>query len=127
MSAGDTRFVDVSYRGLRVAQRAKLSESGPTAGFVEVEAPLPVGTHVSLAAEGGFAVEATVMQVVEQEAGAKSPPGMRVEWAAAIEAHEKKEPAPAAEAEADDAGEEPAPTDGKRKRRRQKTIIGRPQ
>lgn len=120
MSGGETRFVDVSYRGLRIAQRAKLSESGPAVGFVEVEAPLPVGTRVSLAAEGGFAVEATVTAVVEQEAGAKSPPGMRVEWAAP--------PAAAVEAEAEDVADEPAtPTDGKRKRRRQKTIIGRPQ
>src|SRR5215470_5591683 len=77
-------FVDVSYRGLRVAARAKMTEAGPEAGFVEVEAPLPVGTRLNLT--GDATLEVRVMGVVEQESGAKSPPGMRVAWGEAAKA-----------------------------------------
>src|SRR5262250_2807688 len=76
--APDARFVDVTYRGLRVATRARLTESAPGTGFVEVEAPLPVGTSIKLA--GDATEDARVTGVVEQEAGAKSPPGMRIVW-----------------------------------------------
>jgi hypothetical protein len=92
--APDARFVDVTYRGLRVATRARLTESSPGVGFVEVEAPLPVGTTLKLA--GDTTADARVTGVVEQEAGAKSPPGMRIVWG------EKAAPArPAAEAVAE--------------------------
>lgn len=76
--APDARFVDVTYRGLRVATRARLTESAPGTGFVEVEAPLPVGTRIKLG--GDTTADARVTGVVEQEAGAKSPPGMRIVW-----------------------------------------------
>jgi|SRR5215470_10853476 len=76
--APDARFVDVTYRGLRVATRARLTESAPGTGFVEVEAPLPVGTQIKLS--GDTTEDARVTGVVEQEAGAKSPPGMRIVW-----------------------------------------------
>ena len=76
--APDARFVDVTYRGLRVATRARLTESESGVGFVEVEAPLPVGTKIKLG--GDTTAEARVTGVVEQEAGAKSPPGMRIVW-----------------------------------------------
>ncbi len=80
--APDARFVDVTYRGLRVATRARLTESAPGTGFVEVEAPLPVGTSIKLG--GDTAGDARVTGVVEQEAGAKSPPGMRIVWGEAL-------------------------------------------
>lgn len=76
----DPQFVDVSYRGLVVARKAKLVADGDGA-FVELEAPLPVGTAVSVAQEGAEAKAARVVGVVEHEAAAKSPPGMRLAWA----------------------------------------------
>ncbi len=90
--APDARFVDVSYRGLRVATRARLTESAPGTGFVEVEAPLPVGTSIKLG--GDTTGDARVTGVVEQEAGAKSPPGMRIVWGEAL-APPKPVPVPA--------------------------------
>lgn len=80
----ETRFVDITYRGLRVAAKAKLVEQAPMTGFVEVEAPLPVGTQVTVV-DGEQSVAARVLAVVEQEAGAKSPPGMRITWAPVAE------------------------------------------
>jgi hypothetical protein len=73
-------FVDVAYRGLRVAQKARWQEGDDGQGFLEHEAPLPVGSRLALTLESG-AREALVVGVVEQEAGAKSPPGMRLRWA----------------------------------------------
>jgi len=136
---GETRFVDVVWRGLRLAQKAKLSPSAETAAFVEIEAPLPVGTKVRLEGagdDGGFAVEARVVSVVEQETGARSAPGMRVDWSVekpaevssiAVASSDLLPMEEASAEESTEVAEEPAtPTDGKRKRRRQKTIIGRP-
>jgi len=71
-------LVDVSFRGLKVATQARLQESMPGVGFVEVDAPLPVGTR--LVVSGEPPIEVRVTGVVEQEAGAKSPPGMRLSW-----------------------------------------------
>jgi hypothetical protein len=85
----EARFVDVTYRGLKVALRAKLTESSPTSGFVEVDAPLPVGTRIQLA-DGGKVTDARVVGVVEQESGAKSPPGMRLSWGDAVAAAEPR-------------------------------------
>jgi hypothetical protein len=136
----EARFVDLTCRGLRVAQKARLSLESPTVGFLEIEAPLPIGTRVQVAGEGDFQVEARVTKVIEQEAGARSPPGMRIDWsppvavtqvmppppvggAAELEAAEEEVEAPA-EPPAAESG--PAPTDGRRKRgSRKKTIIGR--
>lgn len=83
------RLVDVTYRGLRVARGAKLLDAaGGEQGFVELEAPLPVGTRVTLVGEGDFRVDARVVGVVEQDGGgaaspggAKATPGMRLDWA----------------------------------------------
>src|SRR5262245_27525377 len=73
-----TAFVDVRLRGLRVAHKAKLteSESGP---FVEHEQPLPVGSPLQVVEEGKEPRPARVVHVVEHEAGA-GPPGMRLVW-----------------------------------------------
>lgn len=80
----ETRFVDITYRGLKVAARAKLVNETANAGFIEVDAPLPVGTRITLV-DNGQSIPARVQGVVEQESGAKSPPGMRVAWGEAIE------------------------------------------
>jgi len=73
-------FVDVAYRGLKVAQKARWQEGDDGRAFLEHEAPLPVGARVMIQLEGENR-EAVVISVVEQEAGAKSPPGMRLAWA----------------------------------------------
>ncbi|MBI4509395.1 MAG: hypothetical protein HY698_07140 [Deltaproteobacteria bacterium] len=72
-------FVDVTYHGLRVAQRARFQLAAEDSGFVETEAPLPVGTTLRLEGEG-MNREARVISIVEQESSAKSPPGMLVSW-----------------------------------------------
>jgi hypothetical protein len=78
-------FVDVAYRGLKVAQKARWQESEDGKAFLEHEAPLPVGARLDVTDEGSTRV-AVVVGVVEQEAGAKSPPGMRLAWADALAA-----------------------------------------
>lgn len=75
-------FVDLTYRGLKVASRVRFVAEGAEGAFVEHEAPLPVGARVALVRDGKPVVEARVVGVVEQEAGAKSPPGMRLRWGA---------------------------------------------
>jgi hypothetical protein len=129
----DARFVDLTCRGLRVAQKARLNLESGTVGFLEIEAPLPIGTRVQVTGEGDFHVDARVTKVVEQEAGAKSPPGMRLDWTPPITVTQVTPPPPiAAEAEAaEEEAEPPAtesspPTDGRRRRGgRKKTTIGR--
>lgn len=79
------RLVEVTYRGLPVARGAKLADSGEQ-GFLELDAPLPVGTRVTVTGDGDFRVEARVVGVVEHGAT-----GMRLDWAAA-----KPEAVPAA-------------------------------
>jgi hypothetical protein len=76
-------LVDLTYRGLKVAQKAKFVPAGGDAAFVEHEQPLPVGSRVTVVREGKPPVEARVVGVVELEAGAKSPPGMRLSWGVA--------------------------------------------
>ena len=71
-------FVELRFRGLRLAEKARF-EDGPGGGFVEHEAPLPVGTSIALVFPDGEKA-ARVTGVVEQEANAPSPPGMRVAW-----------------------------------------------
>lgn len=70
-------FVDVTYHGIEVARRAKLTEVSPEAGYLEVAAPMPVGTQVVLAVDG-MTIDAVVRSVHEQVGGTEHPPGMRV-------------------------------------------------
>jgi hypothetical protein len=92
--AAEPRFVDVTYRGLKVATKAKVVESAPGVAFVELDAPLPVGTTVRLG--GDKALDVRVTAIVEQEAGARSPPGMHIAWGAALPSA-AAEPGPAPE------------------------------
>jgi hypothetical protein len=71
-------FVDLTYRGLALGRRIKLTEVRPTTGFVELPAPMPVGTQLALVTDEGLALEATVTWIHEQVAGAERAPGMVV-------------------------------------------------
>lgn len=80
------RFVDLTYRGLALANRVRLADvpppslggsSGPftppDAGFLEMAAPMPVGTTLTLETDDGVSFEVTVLAVREQ-----ATPGMVV-------------------------------------------------
>jgi len=117
----EVRFVDVTYRGLKVAARAKLVESAPGDAFVEIDAPLPVGTALRLL--GGEApLDVRVAGVVEQEAGAKSPPGMHVVWGAAAEPDTSDSLEPGSSGSVPPVGDssEPAAGGGEGRRRRRR-------
>ena len=79
-------FVDLTYRGLALGRRIKLTEVRPSTAFVELAAPMPVGTHVAIATDDGFALDATVTWIHEQVAGAERTPGMIVAPVLAVEA-----------------------------------------
>jgi hypothetical protein len=136
----EPRFVDLTLRGLRVAEKARLELESPTVGFVAHDAPLPIGTRLLVAGDDDFRVEARVVKVVEQEAGAASPPGMKLDWSvitvatppppvAAELAAAEEELAAAGDdvsgSESTPPAETPPSADGKRKRNRRKTSIGR--
>ncbi|HEY3357106.1 MAG TPA: hypothetical protein VGQ83_27905 [Polyangia bacterium] len=61
--------VEVRYLGILVARDARAREVGPAGAFVEVEAPLPVGTIVTLAPDGGPEIRARVIRVAEAGEG----------------------------------------------------------
>lgn len=71
-------FVDLTYRGLSLGRRVRLSQVRPSYGWLELPAPMPVGTQIAIAADEGVAFEATVTWSYEQVAGASRPPGMTV-------------------------------------------------
>ena len=142
---GEARSVEVTYRGLRLAQGARLEPDGDTAGFIELETPMPVGARVTLIDEHGVAVEARVVSVVEQEAGARSPPGMRVDWRVEAQApappeassiavsstdlmpaEEAEEPAEPPDEPAESSTTAEPPAGGGKRKRRKKTVVGRP-
>ena len=71
-------FVDLTYRGLALGRRIKLTEMRPSTAFVELATPMPVGTPVAIVTEDGLALDATVTWIHEQVAGAERAPGMVV-------------------------------------------------
>ena len=71
-------FVDVAYRGLSLGRKVKLTQVRPSSGFVEVPAPMPVGTLLAIATEDGLALEAVVAEVREQTGGSDRVAGMVV-------------------------------------------------
>ena len=71
-------FVDLTYRGLSLGRRIKLTQVRPTSGTLELPSPMPVGTHVTIATDEGFTFDATVSGVREQVAGSDRTPGMVV-------------------------------------------------
>lgn len=76
-------FVDLTYRGLPLGRRIKLTQIRPSAGFLELPAPMPVGTRIGISAGDGVALEAIVTQVIEQSSGSERAPGMTVALALA--------------------------------------------
>ena len=77
MADGDA-LVSVTYHGLEIGTRLKLSEFGPTTAYLEHPTPLPVGTTVEMATEEGMSIVATVLRVHEQVSGGVHNPGMHV-------------------------------------------------
>jgi hypothetical protein len=77
MIAMSERTVDLSYRGLPLAKQVKLSQVRPTTGYLELAAPMPVGTPIAIATEQGLVIEASVAEVHEQ-LGEGRTPGMLV-------------------------------------------------
>jgi hypothetical protein len=73
-------FVDLSYRGLVLGKRIKLTHVRQATGYLELPTPMPVGTPIGIAADDGTLFEAVVAEVREQTAGAgpDNPPGMLV-------------------------------------------------
>lgn len=83
MTAVEGSFVDLSYRGLALARRVKLTQVRPSTGYVEMPAPMPVGTQIAITTDDGVSIDATVAEIHEQVAGATQTPGMLVEPALA--------------------------------------------
>lgn len=81
-------FVDLTYRGLSLGRRVKLSQVRPTTGYLETPAPMPVGTQISIATDEGVTLEATVTAIHEQVGGSDRTPGMTVAPKLAAEASE---------------------------------------
>ena len=71
-------FVDLTYRGLSLGRRVKLSQVRPSTGYLETPAPMPVGTPILIATDEGVTLEATVTAIHEQTAGSDKAPGMTV-------------------------------------------------
>jgi hypothetical protein len=71
-------FVDLSYRGLSLGRRIKLTHVEAASGYLETPAPMPVGTAIAIATDDGVTVEAIVTEVHEQVGGVTAAPGMQV-------------------------------------------------
>lgn len=69
-------FVDLTYRGLSLGRRVKLSDVRPTTGYVEMPAPMPVGTQLGILTDDTVALDAVVVAIHEQVAGSDRTPGM---------------------------------------------------
>jgi hypothetical protein len=78
MPAMSESFVDLSYRGLTLGKRIKLTKVRPATGYLEMPTPMPVGTAIGIATDDGVLLEATVAEVHEQVSGSDRPPGMLV-------------------------------------------------
>lgn len=71
-------FVDLSYRGLALGKRIKLTQVRPATGYLEMPTPMPVGTTIAIATDDGVQLEALVTEVHEQVGGSDRVPGMLV-------------------------------------------------
>jgi len=71
-------FVDLSYRGLALGKRIKLTQVRPTSGYLEMPTPMPVGTPIGIATDEGVLMEALVTEIHEQVGGSDRIPGMVV-------------------------------------------------
>jgi hypothetical protein len=89
MTAMSESFVDLSYRGLALGKRIKLTQVRPQTGYLEMPTPMPVGTTIGIATDDGVLLEAVVAEVREQSAGAEHPPGMLVKPNLSVEAQDR--------------------------------------
>src|SRR5450755_3602502 len=72
-------FVDLTYRGLVLGKRVKLTQVRPSTGYLELPTPMPVGTSIGIASEdGAFDALAIVTESIEQVSGRDGVPGMTV-------------------------------------------------
>jgi len=71
-------FVDLTYRGLALGRRVKLTQVRPSSGFLELATPMPVGTAIGIATEDGATFDAMVTEAYEQVGGTDKTPGMTV-------------------------------------------------
>lgn len=71
-------FVDLTYRGLVLGKRVKLTQVRPSSGYLELPAPMPVGTSIGIASEDGTTFEAFVTEAIEQISGREGVPGMTI-------------------------------------------------
>jgi hypothetical protein len=79
-------FVDLTYRGLALGRRIKLTQVRPTTGYLELPMPMPVGTLVAITTDEGVPLEAVVTSIHEQVGGSDRVPGMTVKPALTGEA-----------------------------------------
>lgn len=61
-------FVDLTYRGLALGRRVKLTQVRPSAGYLELPTPMPVGTAIAIVTDDGVTFDARVTQIHEQVA-----------------------------------------------------------
>lgn len=98
-------FVDLTYRGLALGRRIKLTSVRPTTGYLELPMPMPVGTLIAINTDEGVQLEATVAAIHEQVGGSDRVPGMIVKpsladeaagswWKARVSLPEEAEPRP---------------------------------
>jgi hypothetical protein len=71
-------FVDLTYRGLALGRRVKLTEVRPSTGYLEMPMPMPVGTAIHVGTDDGLGFDAVVVEIHEQVGGSDKLPGMRV-------------------------------------------------
>jgi hypothetical protein len=90
MTVMSESFVDLSYRGLALGKRIKLTQVRPQTGYLEMPTPMPVGTTIGIATDDGVLLEAVVAEVREQTGGSEGqPPGMVVKPNLSVEAQDR--------------------------------------
>jgi hypothetical protein len=114
MTAMSESFVDLSYRGLALGKRIKLTQVRPQTGYLEMPTPMPVGTTIGIATDDGVLLEAVVAEVREQTGGSdpNAPgmvPGMVIRPNLGVEAQERWWRSRVEAARDKDAGKDKAP------------------
>ncbi|MDB4954770.1 MAG: hypothetical protein JWO36_2339 [Myxococcales bacterium] len=82
-------FVDLTYRGLQLGRRVKLTAVRPSTGYLEIPMPMPVGTAIAILTDDTVALEAVVVEIHEQVGGSERAPGMVVKPKLEAEAAKK--------------------------------------
>lgn len=72
------RFVDVTYLGIELGRRLRLDSGASGKAYLHFNAPMPIGTALTIATDEGLSIPARVLEVQEQVAGAERPPGMKI-------------------------------------------------